>query len=146
MINRDDIVKQAKSWIGTKFRFQGRIKKNSENNGGVDCLGLIIGVADEVGFTYNGELLSYYDNIFYSKKFKFDILKEKFEEYFYKKDSIKNIEKGDIILQKLSDVQYHLMIYTGEGFIHSSAITLSVVENHVNDLNDSNCIIYSMIL
>lgn len=142
MIEREKIVEQARSWIGTKFRYQGRIKKNKNNRGGVDCLGFIVGVADEIGFVYNNKPLSFYDNIVYSKKPDYELLKQKFSQYFHEKN-IKNIEVGDIILQKLSKNQYHIMIFTGNSFIHSSATTFSVVEHTAN--NFDNCIIYSML-
>lgn len=141
IIKRDLIVKEAKSWLGTRFRYQGRIKKNENFKGGVDCLGLIIGVCDAVGYEYNGKPLSYYDNIVYSRKPNFEVLKEKFSKYFYLK-KIENIEIGDIVLKKISKEQYHLMIYTGNSFIHASAVTLNVVEHFIDNFED--CIVYSM--
>lgn len=39
-ISRDDIVAEARSWIGTRYRHQGRRK-----GVGVDCIGLVGGVA-----------------------------------------------------------------------------------------------------
>lgn len=41
---RDDIIAEARTWIGTPFLHQGRIKGQ-----GVDCVGLIMGVAKAVG-------------------------------------------------------------------------------------------------
>lgn len=40
MIARDDIVAEARTWIGTRYRHQGRRK-----GVGVDCIGLVGGVA-----------------------------------------------------------------------------------------------------
>jgi cell wall-associated NlpC family hydrolase len=40
MITRDDIVTEAKSWIGTPYAHQGRRKGSF-----VDCVGLVMGVA-----------------------------------------------------------------------------------------------------
>jgi cell wall-associated NlpC family hydrolase len=40
---RDDIVRIARSWIGTPFRHQGRTRF------GIDCVGLLVAVADELG-------------------------------------------------------------------------------------------------
>lgn len=141
MIKRTDIIFQAKTWIGTNFRYQGRIKKNNLNNGGVDCLGLIFGVCDEVGYTYKEKLLSYYDNIAYSKKPNFEILKEKFSLFFNIKDK-KFLDIGDIILKQISKEQYHLMFYNYNTVIHASATAHKVVE-HIND-NLDNIIIYSL--
>lgn len=41
---REDVVSHARSWIGAPFRHQGRSKTR-----GVDCVGLILGVAQELG-------------------------------------------------------------------------------------------------
>ena len=44
MIDNLQIIATARTWLGTNFHHQGRIK-----NVGVDCIGLIIGVAAELG-------------------------------------------------------------------------------------------------
>ena len=44
MIVRGDIVREVRSWIGTRYRHQGRVK-----GVGVDCIGLVGGVALGVG-------------------------------------------------------------------------------------------------
>lgn len=141
MFTRKNVVNQAKTWLGTRFRYQGRIKKNQNNNGGVDCLGLIFGVCDELGYKYDGKLLSEYDKITYSKKPDYTILRKKFSEFF-KTKNIEKIDVGDIVLKKLSEEQSHLMIYTGISFIHASANTMSVVEHGVDNLDE--CVVYSM--
>ena len=46
MIERQRIVAEARSWIGTRFKHQGRCR-----NVGVDCIGLVGGVALAVGVT-----------------------------------------------------------------------------------------------
>jgi NlpC/P60 family putative phage cell wall peptidase len=51
---RDLIVAEARTWIGTRFHHQGRVK-----GAGVDCIGLAIGVGKVLGlvppeFDYNG--------------------------------------------------------------------------------------------
>lgn len=42
------VTAAARSWIGTSFKHQGRLKKTQDHNGGVDCIGLIVGVAREL--------------------------------------------------------------------------------------------------
>jgi len=34
MVNRNDIVVEARSWIGTRFHHQGRVKKSANDKGG----------------------------------------------------------------------------------------------------------------
>lgn len=48
MIPRNKIVSLAETWEGTPFHHQGRLK-----NVGVDCLGLIVGVGDELGLNFS---------------------------------------------------------------------------------------------
>src|SRR5690606_2360282 len=42
------IAVQARSWLGTRFHHQGRLKKRGGQPGGVDCLGLLMGVGQEL--------------------------------------------------------------------------------------------------
>jgi len=44
-MTRDDIVKAARTWLGTPFGHQGRIKGIAG-----DCAGLLIGVGREIGY------------------------------------------------------------------------------------------------
>ncbi|MDN7456603.1 NlpC/P60 family protein [Burkholderia cenocepacia] len=44
MATRDQIVAEARSWLGTPYRHQGRLKGVS-----VDCAGLVVGVAQALG-------------------------------------------------------------------------------------------------
>ncbi len=47
MIAREDIISEARTWIGTPWRHQGRLKGIA-----CDCAGLIIGVMDAIGVPY----------------------------------------------------------------------------------------------
>jgi cell wall-associated NlpC family hydrolase len=61
------ITAHARSWVGTKFHHQGRLKKTDTHSGGVDCLGLLIGVAKECELrSRSGELLHLLDETDYS--------------------------------------------------------------------------------
>ena len=42
------IVAEARTWLGTRFHHQGRVK-----GVGVDCAGLVVGVAQAVGISIN---------------------------------------------------------------------------------------------
>ena len=66
MYNKQDIVAEARKWLGTNFHHQGRIKKCSTNKGGCDCIGLVIGIIRdlELPSTFkrkNGETIPLYD-------------------------------------------------------------------------------------
>lgn len=43
-ITREQIVAKAREYLGTPFHHQGRVKK-----AGIDCIGLLVGVAKELG-------------------------------------------------------------------------------------------------
>ena len=66
-ITPEQIVAQARTWLGTKYHHQGRLKKSQRGPGGVDCLGLVIGVIDELGMQDgNGKALVHADEFNYS--------------------------------------------------------------------------------
>jgi NlpC/P60 family putative phage cell wall peptidase len=52
-MRRADIVTEARSWLGTNYRHQGRRKGHA-----IDCIGFVWGVARELG--YNAEIPSNY--------------------------------------------------------------------------------------
>ena len=53
-MTRDDIVKAARTWLGTPFRHQGRLKGQAG-----DCAGLLIGAAHEVGYAPEFDITGY---------------------------------------------------------------------------------------
>lgn len=48
MASSHDIIAQARTWLGTRFHHQGRLKKTSTHAGGVDCLGLLVCIARDL--------------------------------------------------------------------------------------------------
>lgn len=46
MISRDAVVAEARTWAGTPYVHQGRVR-----GAGVDCVGLVIGVAHALGIS-----------------------------------------------------------------------------------------------
>ena len=45
----NEVIVEARSWIGTKFHHLGRCKKDSKGPGGVDCGQFLIAVYSKVG-------------------------------------------------------------------------------------------------
>ena len=48
VITPEDFLREARSWVGTRYVHQGRVKRNAHNLGGCDCLGLLVGVVREL--------------------------------------------------------------------------------------------------
>ncbi len=66
--HHDAIVTAARTWVGTRFSHQGRRKGSDADRGGVDCLGLLIGIARELSLiAADGTPLAAHDVTDYSK-------------------------------------------------------------------------------
>lgn len=63
----ETIIKTARTWLGTKFHHQGRIKRSKQNLGGCDCVGLIIGIGNELGIKSHNKNLNEYDTAKYGR-------------------------------------------------------------------------------
>jgi cell wall-associated NlpC family hydrolase len=109
MILENDIVVQARTWLGTPFHHQARLKRV-----GCDCLGLIIGVVDELDLKdKHGQPLAAYEV------------------------PIENAQAGDLALFNMAGNPQHLAILTDYenalGMIHCYAQARRVVEHRLDD-------------
>ena len=135
------IEKQARTWLGTKFHHQGRIKKTSTHKGGVDCLGLLMGVAKELALKSRDEItpLHTLDNINYRAFPDSKFLRHQLKTHLYEipKDKIK---AGDIVLMNFDNSPQHLGIISNYpsdkskevGLIHSYAPAKKVIEHRLD--------------
>lgn len=81
------IIPTARQWIGTGFHHQGRTKRTEKHAGGCDCIGLIMGVAAELGLrSRQGMLFSELDQTNYSRYPDGIRLLEVFREHLYERD------------------------------------------------------------
>lgn len=133
MYQSHPIVSEARSWIGTRFHHQGRVKAANGHKGGVDCLGLIIGVAGALGLQdkRGNALLTQYDETDYpwlprgeALKMKMcDVLREVLPDA---------IQDGDIGLFSLDNNPQHVgvlaKVQNGFTLIHAYAPSRKVVE------------------
>lgn len=130
---REQIVKTARSWLGTPFIHQGRVK-----NIGCDCLGLIIGVATELGLKINDKYISEYDSNSYSTIPDGRILKAKLDEILTKKQK-DSARPGDIFLMNFAGNPQHIGIFSeymngpAMAIIHCYSQSGKVVEHRLND-------------
>lgn len=143
-ITRDIIVSQARTWLGTSFKHQGRIKKTIYNKGGVDCLGLIICVAKELNinsgvFDKDGKEIPVYkfDDLEYSKNSDPEKLLNGFSKACIE-INLSEAKPADIILFKFEGLPKHLAIITNVEkdkitIIHSFLRVGRVIEHDIDD-------------
>lgn len=128
----NDIINQARTWLGTPFHHQARLKGK-----GCDCLGLIVGVVDELGVKdTHGKLLSSYDELNYSKQPDGEYLIQKLQAVL-KEVPKEEARAGDLALFVIANNPQHLAFITdhehGLGMIHCEARTRKVVEHRLDD-------------
>lgn len=126
------IVKQARTWIGTPFHHQARLKGK-----GCDCLGLIVGVVDELGLKdKHGQPLAGYDEVTYSKEPDGAYLTEKLTALL-DEVLIAEAHAGDLALFTVRDNPQHMALLTDYegmlGMIHCYAQARRVVEHRLDD-------------
>lgn len=140
-IDSRTILKASKSWINTKFHYTGRIKVNKNNSGGVDCIGLIIKVGQEINSTYNGKNLIYYDYLTYSRYPNHNEMKKFLEKYFIKIDK-KQAKTGDLVYINFNNGLEHIGILSKIGIIHCYVDVGKVVEHRIDDYWNNKIIDY----
>jgi NlpC/P60 family putative phage cell wall peptidase len=126
---QEQIVTQARTWLGTPFHHQARLK-----GVGCDCLGLVVGVVDELGLKdKNGQSLAAYDEIAYSKEPDGAYLTQKLTDLL---EEVQVAQAGDLALFSVRDNPQHLAILTDYegvlGMIHAYAPTRRVVEHRLD--------------
>ena len=138
VITPEQIVAQARTWLGTKYHHQGRLKKSRQGPGGVDCIGLMVGVIDELGMQDGNEKpLSLHDEKNYSmhpeKGRLIGSIGKHLEEILKEKMRI-----GDILLFKFHSDPQHIGLLTyypsgGFGLIHCNSNAGKVVEQPLSE-------------
>lgn len=122
----DKIVEKAREWIKTPFHEQGRHKGI-----GCDCIGLIIGIAKEIGaISLTGKQWDECDVLKYDTDKDSTIMLELLPKHFPITKT--PFEVGNILLIEVMPNQYHLCLITNETplkIIHSCN-SLGVVTEH----------------
>lgn len=130
-IYSNKILKVAESWLGTNFHFYGRIKINRNNRGGVDCIGLIIKIGEEINSSFQGKNIIKYDRNDYSRFSHNSELKSFLDKYFLS-ISIKDLKAGDILYFNFDNGLEHVAIVSKIGIIHCYIEVGCVVEHILN--------------
>jgi len=147
-----DVVAQARTWLGTAFHHQGRLKKTKKSQGGCDCIGLVLGVARELKIAspqeeYNHMPLHHYDQNNYSMVPQEGRLQSVLDRYLMPVN-IGQEQVGDVVLFKIdtmpqhvgivSDYSYHIREGAGlsslRGIIHCYMAAGKVVEHRFDEL------------
>jgi cell wall-associated NlpC family hydrolase len=121
MTTGEQIVEQARTWIGTPFYHAGR-----EKGLGVDCIGLVIGVCNELG------LIGGYDNREYSQVAPDGTMRREVSRFFDELLPGAPMAPGDVLLFTIGGLEQHIAIYTGPGeqrIIHAFQ-SVGVVAEH----------------
>jgi hypothetical protein len=125
------IQDEARSWLGTPFKHQGRMK-----GVGCDCLGLLIGVAKALNLQgRGGQKLADLDNLGYGHFPDEGALRRGLENALYPAE---NLSAGCIVLMKIDGRAQHLGIVGnlesgGLSLIHTYAPHRKVVEHHLTE-------------
>ncbi len=115
-----DVVRVARTWLGTPYHHQGRVK-----GAGVDCAGLLVGVAKELG-------LSDFDVTGYSGRPNGDSLTRVCQEQMTP-ITLEQLSAGDVLLFKFEAYAGHLGIFIGDNtLIHSYMPRRQVVEHSLD--------------
>ena len=137
MIDGYSIATAARSWLGTRFHHQGRLKKTQNHKGGVDCLGLLIGVAHELQINAtDGSKITAFDRTDYSH---YPDTKALYKTLSSIMHSVlpETLAVGDIILLSIDDNPQHLGIVSDWhdrlGIIHAYAPAHAVVEHELDE-------------
>lgn len=121
---RERIIAEARSWIGTRWHHQGRIKKNEQFHGGIDCAGLIIEVGNNLGLFSKTLIFHSYHRLPQNNL----VIKE-CNRYFIKKP-ITKILPGDILVFRIMSEPQHLAILSEtHSIIHAYVQSKNVVEH-----------------
>lgn len=125
MSKRESIVAEARAWLGTPYHHEGRVK-----GAGVDCIGLVIGVARELH-------LSDFDVRGYGSQPAAWGL-EKHADKQMRRINIVDRKVGDVLLFRVENEPQHFGIISsiddnGMLFVHAFEKLKRVVENRLDE-------------
>lgn len=131
VIYQSAIVEQARTWIGTPYHHQARLK-----GVGCDCLGLVVGISNELGLKHSdGSQLSRFDETDYSMQpdgVRLTNMLQSLLQEIPKADAA----PGDLALFTIEGNPQHVGLLTdyegGLGLIHSYAPSKKVVEHRLD--------------
>lgn len=134
-----EIVKAARGWVGVRFHHQGRLKASEGHKGGCDCLGLLVGVAEELALKdEGGRPLTQWDVRGYGHLPDGERMRQIFGRLFKEVPS-DALQQGDLLLMCFERAPQHVAIVSnhpegGLGIIHALASARKVVEHRLDEV------------
>ncbi len=119
MTTREEIVAEARTWKGTPFVHQGRLKGR-----GVDCLGVVAMVGRALGLTD-------YDRTDYGRLPNPRRMRAELKAHLVE-IPLAAAKPGDVVHLSWGSDPMHLGILTPEGILHAYSLVPAVVEHPVD--------------
>lgn len=116
MVTRKQIVQEVMTYVGTPFRHQGRLKGR-----GVDCVGLIIGVAHALQ-------LSAFDAKGYGRSPISEMMMSVLMKELEMVD--RPPKPGDVLYMAVPDIPQHLVMVVDNGYVVHSTSLMGKVVHH----------------
>jgi len=123
---RQKFVDEAKTWLGTKFKHQGRLKHI-----GCDCIGLISGCMNNLNLKINGREIKEIDLKNYSRIPDGKILENNLDSLFTYKN-IKDVEIGDIFLMRFFKNPQHVGIISEISDNNDNSKNIKIIHSYQN--------------
>lgn len=120
MVTREQIVAEARTWLKTPFRHQGRVR-----GVGVDCAGVVVGVAHALG-------LSTFDHTGYGREPHGGMLKRLLDAHLDRVTG--EPQPGDVLLMRFEREPQHLAIVSDLGIIHAYERVGRCVEHGLDEV------------
>lgn len=122
-VTRDTVVAEARTWLGTPYRHQGRQRGLS-----VDCAGLVLGVASALGLCPD----DFQDAEGYSRRP--DGTLQPYCDRHMDRITVDEARAGDVVLFQWNGQASHMGILTGRFvLLHAWAINRRVCEHDMDD-------------
>lgn len=130
MATREQVIAEARTWIKTPWRHQGRLKGIS-----CDCVGVVVGVGVALGLLPPG-----FNPTGYSRSPDPAIMRAHLKQYL-DRIAVDDLRGGEILLLAPRRIAQHLGIYTFDNsIIHAIDETRGVREHRLDDLWRSSII------
>jgi cell wall-associated NlpC family hydrolase len=131
IITPEDCVRKARTWLGVPFLHQGRSRES-----GVDCLGLLVMVADDLGLRFGEQSPGETHTLNYTKLPDTQALAAGLAHFLSRVDD-GVMRVSDVVLMCLEGRAQHVGLLSdyahgGLGLIHAYAPARAVVEHRLD--------------